>query len=169
MELQTLVNTYIKKKRKIVLEQIILQLKPFIDGRTRYITRLTRQSFEDTRQEMVIIIMNRLKSYERGNGISKSKFLTYLWNTTKGDSTEILKKMVRKKRGGDGMHKYLSLLSLNTIIGVDDNGILEYLEDRIMDKKDLRKNLDVKFIQELLQKYGKEKTRKILTKEGYIR
>lgn len=109
-QLQTLVEQYLQTKDNKTIERIIVQLKPFLSTRASYISKLARVEFEDIMQELQIVLLQRLQTYNKERG----KFITYLYNSMRGDPTDTLQRLCKKKRGGDGKNKYLSPISLHS-------------------------------------------------------
>lgn len=114
--LQALVIEYRTTKDNNVLTQIIKLLNPFLSSLAARICELTRSEFDDIMQELVIVLMQRLEKYNP----EKSKFLTYIHNSMKGDPTDTLQRMVKIKRGGDGKSKYINHVSLDAPV-YDEN------------------------------------------------
>ena len=125
MELQELAISYLQSQNNETLTQILLLLKPLIKKKAYKLSRVTLVDQKDLEQEMVIVIMNRLKSYNP----TKGKFLTYLINTTKGDPTDTMSTLVCKKRGGDGKKNFASSISLSHPINKSEGEKEITLED----------------------------------------
>jgi len=109
-KLQTLVEEYLKTRDSHTAGKVITQLQPFLKVRAKYICSLTHLEFEDVMQDLAIVVLGRLEKYRPER---KAKFLTYLFSAMRGDPTENLQRMVKKKRGGDGKSQYMTLLSLH--------------------------------------------------------
>jgi hypothetical protein len=163
MELQELALAYLQNQSNETLTQILLLLKPFIRKKAFKLSLITKVDQSDLEQEMYIVVMNRLKSYDP----TKGKFLTYLINTTKGDPTGTMSTLVCKKRGGDGKKNFASNISLSQPIntGTSDKEIT--LEDTVTDGKDFRDDVDISLAKDLLKTYSETEVREILKKEGY--
>jgi len=163
MELQELVLNYLQEQNNETLAQILLLLKPLIKKKAFKLSQLTKVEQADLEQELIIVIMSRLKSYNS----SKGKFLTYLINTMKGDPTDTMSTLVCKKRGGDGKKIFASNISLSQPInsGSDDKELI--LEDVITSGNDFRDDIEMELVKDLLKTHTTEEVRTILKKEGY--
>jgi len=161
MELQELVLLYLQSQNNESLAQILLLLRPLIRKKAFKLSQITKVDQSDLEQEMIIVIMSRLKSYDP----TKGKFLTYIINTTKGDPTDTMASLVCKKRGGDGKKNFASNISLSHVINNGDKELT--LEDVIPDKKDFRGDIDIELVRDLLKNHSEEEVREILKKEGY--
>jgi len=133
--LQLLVEEYLsvseKSKREELFAKIVKQLQPFLSTRARYIVNLVGtdpvNSFEDIMQDLQIVLLQRLEKYSKNRG----KFITYMFNSMRGDPTDTLQRMCKKKRGGDGKNKYCLPISLNQFIGdSEDIELLDTVEDK---------------------------------------
>jgi RNA polymerase sigma factor (sigma-70 family) len=130
MDLQELVLKYKETNNGTLLDKIIEVLNPFIYKHTSRLLRLLPIEFDDIKQEVMIVILKRIKTYNSAKG----KFLTYLMNTFQGDPTKTLQRLKCKKRGGDGKSHYIILESLQRVINKEDGTTLEEI---IPDKKDI--------------------------------
>lgn len=119
--LQDLVDSWLETRDNVTLGRIITQLNPFLKKRASYISGLTQVEFDDIMQELAIVVMGRLEKYNKNRG----KFITYLFNSMRGDPTDTLQRLTKKKRGGDGKSQFLTLTSLNSPIRPGDDGTLE--------------------------------------------
>jgi len=143
--LQDLVDSWMETRDSVILGKIILQLKPFLKTRAEYIRKLTQTEYEDMMQELAIVVMGRLEKYNRSRG----KFITYLFNSMRGDPTDTLQRLTKKKRGGDGKSQFLTLISLNSPIRPGDDGTLEdFVESPYGEIEETVLNHDVNEIKE---------------------
>jgi hypothetical protein len=161
MDLQKLVIQYQSNKDNKVLESIIQQLKPFIDKKAIKIARICQSEFKDIRQELIIVLLKRLDKYDS----SKCKFLTYLFNSMKGDPTDTLQTMVCKKRGGDGKKMFASSISINQVANEGSEDKEMTLEDKIADPHNIRDEIEQRDIAELIEKVGVVEATRILKEE----
>ena len=112
MNLQEAILRYKKTQDPKTLAYICKIIEPFLNKHASRLRRFLPLEFDDIRQELYLVVLKRLKSYNP----SKGKFLTYLCNTFKGDPTRILVGLVSKKRGGNGDRQYLSTFSLDDTV-----------------------------------------------------
>lgn len=135
MDLQSLILTYQRTNDNKLLENIIQALQPFIQKHTVRLLKILPLEFEDIKQELMIVILKRIRTYDAHRG----KFLTYLMNTFQGDPTRILSSLKRKKRGGDGNSHYLTVESLQQVINHEEGTTLE---DVLVDESDIQKDIN---------------------------
>jgi len=143
MNLQEMVLKYKEtNNNRSLLNNILIILQPFIQKQTARLLKILPLEFDDIKQEVMLVIMKRIKTYDS----SKGKFLTYITNTLKGDPTNTLQRLKCKKRGGDGISHYLTLKSLQHIINEEDKITLE---ETIMDEKDSRSEINYNLLYSL--------------------
>ncbi len=142
MDLQSLILQYQRTNDNQLLNRIIETLQPFIQKHTVRLLKILPLEFDDIKQEVMIVILKRIKTYD----VHRGKFLTYLMNTFQGDPTRILQSLKRKKRGGDGESHYLTLESLQDVINNEDRATLEEV---ILDEKDIREDINYNLLEAL--------------------
>lgn len=141
--LQDWAEEFIRTQSNEVYTKIFGHLQPFLKTRASYICNLTGEEFDDIMQELAIVLLDRLKKYNPQRG----KLITYLFNSMRGDPTDTLQRMTKKKRGGDGKRRYMKTISLNQPV-YDENAT--ELGDIIPDTKDdLHENIVAHDIKEL--------------------
>jgi len=160
-KLQSLVNEYLQFKSNELLEKIIILLKPFIKYKAKRISDISKTEFKDIEQELFIVLLKRIKSYDK----NKSKFITYLFNSMKGDPTGTLQSLTRKKRGGNGERKFLIPISLSEILNRDSDNKEINFENSLHTSINIRDEIEKKDIRELIEKYGFKRAKEILQEE----
>jgi len=160
-QLQKLVIQYQNSKDNKVLELIIAQLKPFLDKKAITIARICQAEFKDIRQELIIVLLKRLEKYDS----NKCQFLTYLFNSMKGDPTDTLQTMVCKKRGGDGKKLFMNNISMSQVTNEGSDGNELSLEDKLADPHNIRDQIEQNDLEELIQKVGPEEAARIIKEE----
>jgi len=160
MELQEQVLKYLQNNNNETLTQILHLLKPLVINKARKLSKYTLLDMKDLEQDLYIVILKRLKSYNS----SKGKFLTYLFNTLRGDPTGNLQSMTRKKRGGNGEHMFASNISLSQPV-LGSKGEELTLEDMIADPNDPYKQIYLRDYEYLLKNHTKEEVLEIINKE----
>ena len=142
MDLQELVLKYKETNNSSLLDKIIEILKPFINKHTVRLLKILPIEFDDIKQEIVIVLLKRVKTYD----CTRGKFITYLMNTFQGDPTRILQSLKRKKRGGDGLSHYLTLESLQEVVNKEDGTTLE---ETLSDTRDTKGEINYNLLKAL--------------------